>query len=77
MTTWTRERPAEPGWYWFDPDDETPDRLKRLETIIVQLQEHADGLYIRQTGAYFRLHEVGGRFAGPLKMPEGGTPVVV
>jgi hypothetical protein len=70
MAKWTKKRPTKPGFYWFDPDDTSPERLQRRANHVVHVEEDGGGMCCRWTGEFYRLEEMGGWFAGPLRMPK-------
>lgn len=70
MLKWTRRRPTEPGWYWFRPTDETPQRASALELLIVQIDAVDKKLWFRLPHCCYLVDEVAGWFAGPLEPPD-------
>lgn len=62
---WTKEKPTEPGWYWWEEDPEYAPRCVRV------LSDKRDGHSIVNMGTHFRrIDEIPGRFAGPIEEPE-------
>lgn len=59
MTAWSRERPTEPGWYWWRTVSITPSK-----TVKIQVVQIGDGGYCWQEGEY--TSNLGGEWQGPL-----------
>ena len=65
--TWTRDRPTQPGWYWW--------RGITMPMCVVRIVDwRGDGeLYVRDGENLTALNECYGNWSGPIPQPEEGT----
>ncbi len=66
MTPYTKDRPTEPGWYWFRVGDDSPRTVTRLAKAIVLVGR---GLWCRFPMGTYAVGDMGGEFAGPIPEP--------
>lgn len=74
--SWTSEKPAQTGWYWWDPQG--PREIGQtsysgaVEIVKVDVQRWDGKLYMSDDSAYGEnplIDEIPGRWAGPIPFP--------
>lgn len=68
---YTKRRPAEVGFYFFQSSENSPKEFERFVDHVVQVgcDEDANVYGVRISGKSYTVKEMGGFFAGPLIPP--------